>query len=86
MRVFGWRKQDGYTTFNLAFDKDEFAKHIRAQGRKLVIRQRLEITAGVVTAIGVILCLAYAGLKMLGSRDQTRRDDDYLTNTNVSMV
>ena len=69
----------------LAFG-DEFNQHIREQGRKKLIRKRMELTLLITVGCGAVLVFAYAVLKVLNRRYQPKRTDDYLTHSNVSLV
>ena len=70
----------------LSFGDERFVQHVREQGRKKIIRMRMELTAVIAAACGGLLFAAYGVLKVLNRREQNRRTDDYLTQSNVSLV
>lgn len=76
----------GKWEYVVGFVEDEFAREARRAGRKLVVLERLEITAIASAALGAILFLTYGVLKVINARSQLKNDSDYLAASNVSMV
>lgn len=81
----GLKDAEGNTLFWLVFDEN-YDDHIREQGRKLVIKERLWPMAYIVGACGAFLLLGYGLLKVLNRRSEPVHDQDYLKNSNISMV
>lgn len=82
----GLQDKNGNTVFFLGFD-EAYDEHIREQGRKLVVKERLAPMAQLGIAFGAFLFLSYAALKIVNRRAEPIQDDqDYLQNSNISMV
>ncbi len=85
LRFIGLKQQQGLKLFYWVVD-DRFVNHVRAQGRKRIIRQRMNVTTIAASAGLAALFFAYGLLKVVNGREQRRIEDDFLTNSNVSMV
>lgn len=76
--------KDGKVMF-LLFDEN-FQNHVRAKGRHAITKQRLVQLALGLGAIGAVLVLSFAGLKFLNRRNEPLRVQDYLEQSEISMV
>ena len=65
---------------------DQFVGYVRLEGRKLVMKERLELAAYLSVAIGALLFLTYGVLKVLIRRKTGSRELDYLEACEISLI
>lgn len=79
------KMDDGSEAIYLVFD-EKYVEHVRAKGLHAVMKERLKILARCVAALGAVLLLAFGTLKTINRRNEPLHVQDYLQQSDISMV
>lgn len=85
LRYVGRTLQDGRREVYLVFDQ-KYAEHVRTRGRQMIRRDRLGEMAFVAIGAAATLLITYGVMKVINRQAAPDGDDDYLRNSNISMV
>ena len=77
--------KDGRKQPLLVFDEN-YAQYVRTRGRQKVTQDRLWQLAVIAIGAGAVLLIAFAALKFVNRQAETVDEQDYLQNSNISMV
>lgn len=80
------KTENGNRGFLLGVIPKQFVGYVRLEGRKLVMKERLELAAYLCVAFGAVLCLTYGILKVLNRRKVGSRELDYLRESEISLI
>ena len=76
----------GKTAMFLGFVNDQFQKHVRLEGKKLVMKERLEWAMVGAMTLGAILFMGYGALKVVNRRPTRSAKTDYLQQCEISLI
>ena len=78
--------KDGKSATVLGFVNDDFQNHVRLEGKKLVMKERLEWAMIASMTLGAILFMGYGVLKVVNRRPARTAKTDYLQQCEISLI
>jgi hypothetical protein len=79
------KMEDGSEAIFLVFD-EKYVEHVRAKGLHVLMKERLKLLARVIAGAGAVLLLAFGTLKTINRRNEPMHVQDYLQQSDISMV